>query len=116
MLRNTIATIIGIAAAALIAAPIAAADTTDLNNADVAGATTQSLIPEWNSGTGGTFPYATGSNISNPTTVLTDADCNVIRGSWDPVNGFTPGAGDRVAWTDDGGRTLRSSPYKSGLN
>lgn len=114
MLRTTIAAIA--TAAALFGAPIAAADSSAMNNADVVAHTEAPKEDGVYRGPNSTFPFATGDNTSTPMTVLTDEDCNVVRGSWDSENGFTPGAGNSVAWTNDGGKTVRSSPYKSGLN
>jgi hypothetical protein len=62
MLRTITAITLGTAAAALIAAPTSAADTTDITNADIAQTPTAEvlLIPT----AGGPHPYATGYNIS----------------------------------------------------
>lgn len=119
MLRTIITTVLGFAAAAFIAAPIASADAADLSNVDVAQVDTQSVLPVWNGGKAGTFPYATGNNISSPFLVVVDENCDPVRGTW-AEPGVTPGGfiedpnGDSFVYSD--GTTRRANGYKTGCN
>lgn len=108
MLRNTIAAIIGIAAAALITAGVAAADV-DMTSGNkhepgtVAKGSGYSIYPQ---GTGG-----------NPFTILTGPDCKAVNGTWVDGEGFVfdPNGKDR-AWINHSDGKLYSDPYNDGIS
>lgn len=107
---------IGIAAAALIGAPIAAADGADLSNTDVMQAQqrTTRIVDPWEE-LPGTAPFKNGLNP--PTmqpTIYSGPDCKPVMGTWDDA-GFHPDPnGTDIAFgTKD---NLKRHPFKTGCN
>lgn len=80
MFTKLIATLAGITAAALIAAPAASAEIT-LRNVDVAGI--EIPIPSWSSGTVPPGTYKTGYNISPRYEFTTDPTTGERRAKYD---------------------------------
>lgn len=110
MLRTTI--FAALAAAAIIGAPIAAAD--ELTNAEVMQTDTQDNSGQ--PGQGGIIEYATGNNApSQQPWIYSGPDCQPIMGTWDD-DGFHPNPnGTEIAFGSDP-HNLRSAPYKTGVN
>lgn len=109
MLRTITTTLLGIAAAAVISAPIANADNTpDMTSGNKVAPTTvasSSGYATWLGGTGG-----------NPFIILTGADCKPVMGTWTKDGFVYDPAGKDVAWVNRNDGTLASSPYDDGLN
>lgn len=117
MLSKLIITGIGITAAALIGAPIAAADSADLSNTDVIQSQPRhaKIVNPWED-LPGTAPFKNGLNA--PTmqpTIYSGPDCQPVMGNWDDT-GFHPDPnGHDVAFGSDPSN-LKRHPFKTGCN
>lgn len=108
MLSKLIVTGIGIAAAATILAPTAAADSPDMTSGNkVSPGTVVNAddVP---------YPYPYSNGFAHPF-VTWNEDCKPVRGRW-TSEGFVRDSGGRdVAWTNGDGH-LYSSPFDDGLS
>lgn len=108
MLSKLTAAAIGIAAAGLIAAPIASADV------DMTGGNKHE--PGTVADNSGYAIYAQGTG-GNPFTILTGPDCKAVNGTWVEGKGFVVDpAGTQHAWVNHSDGHLYTDPYGNGMS